>query len=91
MPIHLEAPASPEFIRITAKTTGLPANMIPIGSVGRVIGRGDIDKSQPVSEEGIGPLVSADIVGHGERIFNTKDTELITEEEYFLGALRGRL
>lgn len=85
MSIHIEAPDSPEFIRIKNKTSGLPANMIPVGSVGKVIGRANMESNSSP------PLVAAYIIGHGERIFNTKDTELITEKEYFLGALGGQI
>ena len=88
MPIHTVAPDSPEFIRVTARTQGgfgvSGDGVIAEGCVGRVVSRGKgSGRVQP-------DIVIANMVGHGERVFNTCHTELITEKEYFVGALAGR-
>ena len=88
MPIHTVAPDSPEFIRVTERTQGgfgvSGDGVIQKGCVGKVVSRGrGSGRVQP-------ELVIANIVGHGERIFNVGNTELITEKEYFIGALSGR-
>lgn len=84
MPIHTVAPDNVEYIRIIDNVADA-SGRIPLGSVGRVTSRGCSRGSAKMQSE----IVIANIVGHGEKIFNRRNTELITEKEYFNLLLKG--
>jgi len=89
VPIHTVAPDNVEYIRVTKDIQGylfephLELGTMPEGTVGKVVSRGKgSGRVQP-------NLVIAIMVGYGEKVFNTEQTELITEKDYFVGALSG--
>ena len=86
MPIHTVAPDNVEYVRVIKQIGGGSTGygVVSAGCVGRVISRGrGSGRVQP-------EITIVDIVGYGERVFNTGNLEIISEKEYFVGALGGR-
>ena len=76
MPIHTEAPDSPEYVRIVK--SGSPYN----DRVGKVVAEGDHSNIT---------LIFVKLVGESsDMVFNKDNLKYITEKEYFIGALGGK-